>query len=111
MTLAPGLYTWGTGVTVAADVTVSGSATDVWIFQIANDLDVSSAKKVLLAGGALAKNIFWQVAGQVTIHAGAHFEGVILSQTAISLQTTASLHGRAFAQSLIALDDDAVTAP
>jgi hypothetical protein len=111
LTLAPGLYTWGTGVTVPGDVTISGGATDVWIFQIANDLDVSSAKNVTLAGGAQAKNVFWQVAGAVTIHANAHFEGIILSQTSITLQTTASMHGRALAQTLIAIDNNAVTAP
>ena len=110
-TLVPGLYTWGSGVTIPGDVTISGGATDVWIFQIANDLDVSAAKKVILAGGALARNVFWQVAGQTTIHANAHFEGIILSQTAITLQTGASMNGRAFAQSLIALDNNAITAP
>lgn len=110
-TLAPGLYKWGTGVAIATDVTLAGGANDVWIFQISNNLDLSSAKKINLSGGAQAKNIFWQVAGQVTIHASAHFEGIILSKTAITLQTTAVLHGRALAQSLIALDNNAVTAP
>jgi hypothetical protein len=110
-TLAPGLYKWGTGVTIPNDVTISGGANDVWIFQISNDLDVSSAKQVILSGGARARNIFWQVAGQATIHANAHFEGIILSQTGITLQTGASMNGRALAQSLIALDDNAVTAP
>ena len=110
-TLAPGLYTWGTSVTIQTDVTISGSANDVWIFQISNDLDLSAAKNVILSGGAQAKNIFWQVAGQATIHANAHFEGVLLSKTAITLQTGASIHGRALAQSLIALDNTTVTAP
>ena len=111
LTLAPGLYTWGTGVTIANDVTIAGGANDVWIFQIANDLDVSSAKNVVMSGGASAKNVFWAVAGQVTIHANAHFEGTILCKTAITLQTAASMHGRALAQSLIALDNNAITAP
>ncbi len=110
-TLVPGLYTWGTGVTIPTDVTIAGGANDVWIFQISDDLDVSSAKNIILSGGASAANVFWQVAGQVTIHAGAHFEGVILCKTAITLQTLASMHGRALAQTLIALDNDAVTAP
>jgi hypothetical protein len=110
-TLVPGLYTWGTGVTIPTDVTIAGGANDVWIFQISNDLDVSSAKHVVLSGGASAANVFWQVAGQVTIHASAAFEGVILCKTAITLQTLASLHGRALAQTLIALDNNAVTAP
>jgi hypothetical protein len=111
LTLAPGLYTWGTAVTIPNDVTIAGSATDVWIFQIANNLDVSSAKRVTLSGGAKASNIFWQVAGQTTIHASAHFEGIILSKTGITLQTSASMTGRAFAQSLVALDNNAITAP
>jgi hypothetical protein len=110
-TLEPGLYTWGTGVTIPTDVTIAGGANDVWIFQVSKDLDLSAAKNVILSGGAQAKNIFWQVAGKVTIHANAHFEGIVLSQTAITLQTTASMHGRALAQSLVAIDNNAITAP
>ena len=110
-TLAPGLYRWGTGVTIPLDVTIAGGANDVWIFQISNDLDLSSATNIVLSGGAQAKNIFWQVAGSATIHANAHFEGVILCQTGITLQTTATLHGRALAQTLVAIDDNAITAP
>ncbi len=111
LTLAPGLYTWGNTVTIPTDVTITGGANDVWIFQISNDLDVSSAKNVILGGSAQAKNIFWQVAGEVTIHANAHFEGIILCKTGITLQTTASFHGRALAQSLVAIDNNAITAP
>jgi hypothetical protein len=110
-TLVPGLYQWGTGVTIPADVTISGAATDVWIFQISNNLDISTGKRVILGGAAQAKNIYWQVAGSVTIHANAHMEGVIMSKTGITLQTAASLHGRALAQTLVALDNNAVTAP
>ncbi len=110
-TLTPGLYTWGTGVTIPNDVTISGGATDVWIFQISQGLDMSAMKKVILSGGAEAKNIYWQVAGEVTIHENAHFEGVILSKTGITLQTMASFKGRALAQTLVALDNNAITAP
>jgi hypothetical protein len=111
LTLAPGLYTWGTGVTIPSDVTIAGGADDVWIFQISKDLDLSSATNVILSGGAQAKNIFWQVAGKVTIHGNAHFEGIILGQTSITLQTTSTLHGRALSQTLVAIDNDAITAP
>lgn len=110
-TLAPGLYTWGTTVTIPNDVTIAGAANDVWIFQISDNLDLSTDKRVTLSGGAQAKNIFWQVAGQVTIHAGAHFEGIILTKTAVTLQTDASMVGRALSQTLIAMDDNAITAP
>jgi len=111
LTLAPGLYTWGNTVTIPSDVTLAGGANDVWIFQISNDVDLSSSKSVILSGGALAKNVFWQVAGKVTIEANAHFAGIILCKTAVTLQTSASLDGRVLAQTLIALDNNAVTAP
>jgi hypothetical protein len=79
-TLVPGLYKWATGVSIASDVTLSGGPNDVWIFQVSGTLIQANATHVTLAGGALAKNIFWQVAGAVTIGATAHFEGVILAK-------------------------------
>lgn len=111
LTLAPGLYKWGTGVTIPTDVTLSGSANDVWIFQIAQTLDISSAKKIVLSGGAKASNIFWVVAGQTTIGTGAEFNGNILDQTAIVLNTGATLNGRALAQTAVTLDANNVTIP
>jgi len=62
----------------------------------------SAAKNVLLSGGAQAKNIFWQVAGNATLGATSHFEGTILSKTAITLQTGATMKGRALAQTQVA---------
>ena len=111
MTLAPGLYKWSTGVTIPADVTLSGSANDVWIFQIAQNLNISSGKKVILSGGARAANIFWVVAGQATLGTNSEFNGNILSQTAIVLNTGAVLNGRALAQTAVTLDANAVTFP
>src|ERR1035437_9174392 len=111
MTLAPGLYKWGTGVTIPTDVTLSGGANDVWIFQIAQGLTVSSATKVNLSGGAQASNVFWAVAGATTIGTGAVFNGNILDQTNIALNTGATLNGRALAQSAVTLQANAVTIP
>lgn len=111
MTLAPGLYKWGTGVTIPTDVTLSGGANDIWIFQIAQNLDVSSAARVVLTGGAQAGNIFWVVAGQTTLGTTAVFNGNILDQTAIVLNTGAVLNGRALAQSQVTLDANTVLFP
>jgi hypothetical protein len=110
-TLTAGLYKWTSTVTASSDVTISGSATDVWIFQISGDLNLSSAVNITLIGGAQAKNIFWQVAGQATFGTTSHFEGVILSMTGITLQTGASLNGRALAQSAVTLDGNVVNKP
>jgi hypothetical protein len=110
-TLVPGLYKWSNTVTVPSDVTLSGGATDVWIFQIAGNLTMSAKMKITLAGGAQAKNIFWQVAGQATFGTTTHMEGIILSMTGITFQTSASLTGRALAQTAVILDKNTITKP
>lgn len=110
-TLAPGLYKWSNTVTIPTDLAISGGANDVWIFQIAGDLTVSSGVNIALSGGAKAENIFWQVAGEVTIGTTANFKGVILSMTGITLNTGAVLTGRALAQTAVILDANVVTQP
>ncbi len=110
-TLAPGLYKWNTGVNIGTGVTLSGGTDDVWIFQIAGNLTVANNAVVTLSGGALAKNVFWQVAGQATLGTTADFKGTILSKTLISLNTGAVLSGRALAQTQVTLDKNTVTTP
>ncbi len=110
-TLSPGLYKWTSSVTIPSDVSISGSATDVWIFQVSGDLTMSSAVNITLTGGAKTENIFWQVAGQVTFGTTSHFEGIILSMTGITFQTGASINGRALAQTAVILDGNAVSKP
>lgn len=111
MTLAPGVYKWGTGLLIPTNITLNGSATDVWIFQVAQTLTVSSAVMVKLSGGAVPKNVFWQVAGKVTVGTTAHLEGVVLTKTAIALETGASIQGRLFAQTAVTLDANTVKQP
>ena len=111
LTIVPGVYTCANGVTIPTTVTLSGNATDVWVFQFAQTLTQSSATQVTLIGGALPKNVFWQVAGVVDIGTTALMQGVILAQTAINLQTGATVNGRLLAQSAVTLDAATVTAP
>jgi hypothetical protein len=111
LTLVPGLYKWTSTVTIPANLTIAGGANDVWIFQTSGDLTMAAAKTVTLSGGARAKNIFWQVAGQATLGANSHFEGVVLSKTAITLQTGATMNGRALAQTQVALQQATITQP
>src|SRR6202521_178045 len=111
-TLLPGLYKWGTGVLITnAGIKIAGGPNDVWIFQIAGDLIVDNAAIITLVGGAQAKNIFWQVSGKATIGTTADVKGIILSQTLISMNTGATLHGRALAQTAVTLIANTVTAP
>jgi hypothetical protein len=111
MTLTPGVYKWSSGVTIPTDLTLTGTATSVWIFQIAQDLSMSSAKNIVLEGGALPENVFWEVAGAVDLGTTAQFEGVILCQTAIVVETGASVDGRLLAQMNVSLASSTVTEP
>jgi hypothetical protein len=111
LTVAPGLYKWSTSVTMTSDVQIVGAPNDVWIFQIAGDLSMSSATSITLSGGAQAKNIFWQVAGLVDLGTTAHAEGNILSSTLINLGTGASINGRLLAQTAVTLAMNTVVAP
>jgi len=111
LTLAPGVYKWGTGVTIPSAVTISGGANDIWIFQIAQNLTVGNAAIVTLAGGAQAKHIFWQVAGSATMGTTSQMKGIILSQTSIVFNTGATFTGRALAQTAVTLNATTMTAP
>jgi hypothetical protein len=112
MTLTPGLYKWSTAVMIPTAVTLSGGSNSVWIFQIAGDLTIAGATSVLLSGGAQARNIFWQVAGGVGVDLGttSQFEGTILAQAAINMQTGASIYGRLLAQKAVTLDANSIAA-
>jgi len=111
MTLIPGVYKWGTAVLVPTSVTLSGSSTDVWIFEIAQGLTMSSATSIILAGGALPKNVVWQVGGGVTLGSTAHLEGIVLAKTAITLGSAASVNGRLLSQTAVTLIQNMVAKP
>lgn len=111
MTLPPGTYYWSSGLLIPTDVTLSGSANDTWIFQIAGGITQASGAQMKLTGGAVAKNVFWQAADVVSIGTTAHMEGVILAKTQINLRTGATVIGRLLAQSQVTLQANPVTAP
>lgn len=111
-TLTTGLYNWSTGVHASsAGFTISGSATDIWIFQIAQNLELTSGTIVTLSGKAQASNIFWQVAGQVTLGTTVQMKGIILCKTKIAMNTGASLNGRGLAQTAVTLDANVAIVP
>lgn len=110
-TLTSGLYKWTNSVTIPANLVISGNENDIWIFQISGNLLMSAATRITLVGGAQAKNIYWQIAGQATFGATSHMEGNILSKTGITFQTNATLKGKALAQTAVILDANVITNP
>lgn len=110
-TLTPGLYKWTSALDIPTDITISGSPTDVFIFQVAGTLKMSSAVRITLAGGVQAKNIFWVVSDAVTFGTTSHFEGNILGMTGINMQTGATINGRMLSQTAVTLQMNTVTRP
>jgi hypothetical protein len=110
MTLYPGLYKWGTGVIINNGVTLDcqGDANAVYIFQIGDTLTVGNGAIVTLSNSCLAKNIFWQVAGQTTLGTTTVFNGTILDQVAIVLNNGGTLNGRALSQTAVTLIGNSV---
>lgn len=110
-TLVPGVYRWSSALNITTDLILSGSSTSVWVFQVAQGVTLASGTQIVLAGGALPANIFWQVSGQLTVNTGAHLEGSVLTQTSATLDTGASLNGRLLAQTAVTVRGATITRP
>ncbi len=113
-TITAGNYNWTTGVSIATatDVTLSGSATDVWVFQVmGGGITQANNTHVILTGGARPENVFWFTPGVAAIGTGAHFQGVLLSGTSITLGAGATVTGRLFANTDVTLISDTITRP
>jgi hypothetical protein len=95
-TLAPGVYCSGSGINVTGVVTLSGTGT--YVFQAGSALTVATSGSVVLANGAQAKNVYWQVGSSATLGNGSVMKGNVVALTSVSLGTTANLVGRALAR-------------
>jgi hypothetical protein len=115
LTFTPGLYkTSSTVMLSAGNVTLDaqGNANAVFIFQVGSTLTTIGSTQVVLAGGAQAKNVFWQVSSAATLGTNSIFQGSIMSLQSITLDTGATLVGRALARNgAVTLDSNPVTAP
>jgi len=109
-TLTPGVYTSTSGMAISSPLTLSGKG--VYIFQMQTTLTVNVGGSVVLAGGAQAANVFWQVGSSATLFPSTVFEGTILAGISVSIDTGASLNGRALAlNGGVTLQDNAITLP
>jgi hypothetical protein len=109
--LQPGVYTFGTGITIGGDLYLNGSDTDVFIFQASGTLLLSAGYRVVFTGGLSANNVFWQVTGTVALMAGSHMEGILLVKTDVVFVTGSSLNGRVFAQTACNLQMATIVQP
>jgi hypothetical protein len=115
LTLPPGLYKSTSSLAISSgDLTLDaqGNANAVFIFQMASTLTTTSGRAVILAGGAKSANVFWQVGSSATLGTTSVFKGTIMADQSITLNTGASLNGRALARiGAVALAGNAVVMP
>ena len=113
LTLSPGLYKWSTGITLAVNtsVTLNGGPNDVWILQVAGDLTTGANSNVVLTGGAVPENVFWQIDTALTVGANSSFKGVVLTGTAVTLGNLSVINGRLLAKTAITMDANPITKP
>lgn len=101
LTLEPGLYKSTSSLEISSgDLTfdANGNSDAVFIIQIASTLTTTPGRKVILTGGALASNIFWQVSSSASFGTTTQFKGTILALESITFDTGATLDGKALAR-------------
>jgi hypothetical protein len=115
LTLPPGLYKSTSSLSISSgDLTLDaqGDANAVFIFQMASTLTTTSGRAVILAGGAKSTNVYWQVGSSATLGTTSTFKGTIMANQSITLNTGASLNGRALARiGAVTLATNAVVMP
>ncbi|OEU08607.1 hypothetical protein FRACYDRAFT_249498 [Fragilariopsis cylindrus CCMP1102] len=108
--MTTGVYTFeGDVIITGGDLTFSGSETDVFIIKTSKTVKQTGSTNVILAGNAKAENIFWSVAGAVSVAAGSHSEGIFLVKKGVTLITGSSLNGRIFSQTAVTLQMATIT--
>lgn len=113
LTLTPGLYKSTSSLAISSgDLTfdAKGDPNAVFIIQIASALTTTSGRKVFLAGGAVASNIFWQVGTSATFGTTSEFKGTVMAMQSITFKTGAKLDGRGLARvGAVTMDANAIT--
>ncbi len=110
VTLSPGVYCFpATSAQLTGTLTLDGNG--IYVFQIGSTLTTASNSSVVLANGATAGNVFWQVGSSATLGTDTVFAGSILALTSDTVTTGTSVTGRVFAlNGAVTLDSNAITA-
>ncbi len=111
-TLGAGVYSASSSMSLTGTLTLIGNANSVFIFQSVSTLITAPGSRVVLSGGVQACNVDWQVGSSATIATTTSFVGNILALSSITMNTGATLEGRALARNgAVTLDDNTITSP
>jgi hypothetical protein len=109
LTLVAGVYCFSSSAFLTGTLTLDaqGDPDALFVFQIGSTLITASGATVMLINGAQACNVYWQVGSSATIGTDAVFAGSILALTSITLQSRATIFGRALARNgAVTMDDN-----
>jgi hypothetical protein len=108
--LVPGVYKFTSSAQLTGTLTLNGGPTDVWIFQIGSTLTTASNSRVVFTGGGSSCNVFWQVGSSATLGSGSAIVGNVMALTTITMNTGATIAGRALARNgAVNLDTAGIT--
>ncbi|MDD4975860.1 MAG: ice-binding family protein [Bacteriovorax sp.] len=111
-TLTAGSYKWNSRVTINSDLILEGAPGDVWIFHVSANFNMANDVRVILSGGARAKNVFWLVDGSLRLADRSEIVGTVIVQKIFTMQSLATLNGRAFSlKGNLVLDNNTITKP
>lgn len=114
LTLTPGVYSDASSLFLSGTLTLDakGNPDAVFIFQAGSTFISASNSFISLIGGADACRVFWLVGSSATLGTGTGFAGNILSLESITLNTGATLDGRALARNgAVTLDNNTIKVP
>src|SRR5436305_9801852 len=112
LTLTPGVYCFSSSAQLTGTLTLDaqGNPNAVFIFKIGSALTTASASSALLISSASSCGVFWQIGSSATLGTGTALAGSIVALTSITLNTRASMTGRALARNgAVTLDNSHVT--
>jgi Ice-binding-like/Putative Ig domain/IPTL-CTERM motif len=100
LTLTPGVYCSASSffLTGTLKLDAVGDPNAVWIFKMAaSTLTTASGSVVQVINGGQDCNVFWRVGSSATLGTTSHVAGTIIADQSITLNTGASISGRALA--------------
>ena len=110
-TLTPGVYCFSSSAQLTGALTLDaqGNAGAVFIIKTGSTLTTASNSSVRVIGGSVC-NVFWQIGSSATLGTGTALVGNVLALASITLNTSATLSGRAFARvGSVTLDSNSIS--